>query len=222
MRDVMRGGELFGKVALDTLTAPGTYGLGPLAYLRGEVVLWDGVPYVGRVDPADDSAMLVAVEDTATAPFLVYAHVAAWREVSLPPSVRDLPALERFLRQLLVGGGDSLSQNMAPAAFRLGGTFAEATVHLQNLPPGSTVSSPAEAHRGQRRYTYTNLEADVIGFFSTEHHGVFTHHGTDQHLHLLAGDRGALGHVDALTLEAGAVQLWLPGAMANITPLRAE
>lgn len=224
MREVMHRGELFGKVALDSLTAPGTYGIGPLAYLRGEVVVWDGQPYVGRVDatPGDvrRAGMAVTLEDTARAPFLVYAQVPDWREVPLPDTVGDLAALEAYLTAYIHGRSAGLSPKPLPTAFRLAGAFAEATVHLQNLPIGSTVSSPHEAHAGKQKYYLDNIEADVIGFYSTEHHGVYTHHDTNQHLHLISSDRTILGHVDTLRFERRAVRLYLPHSADEATLLQ--
>lgn len=202
MREVMWEGRLGARVRLDTIAgAPGVYAVGPVEGLAGEIAVVDGRAYVSRVTA--DTAM--AVEQTADvgAPFLVYARQERWREVSLPTHVRDVPTLERFI-------DSATAATPRPLVFRLAGTFREADVHVQNLPPGTPVSSPAEAHSGQAGFRLREVEAEVVGFFSTEHQGVFTHHDSFVHLHLLSADRAALGHVDALGFEAGRVRVWLP------------
>ena len=59
MRNTMFKGQLAGLVQLDSLASPGTYGIGPLEYLRGELLLWDGHAYVATA--VGDSAMTVAM-----------------------------------------------------------------------------------------------------------------------------------------------------------------
>ena len=201
MRNVMWRGELDGIVALDSLQQPGTYAVGPLAGLRGEILLADGVPWVSRVAP--DSSVTVTKMPEATAPFLVYARVREWRTVDLPSTVVDLPTLEHFVNE-------QTRTAKRPFCFRLVGTVDAARTHVQNLTPGSRVRSPPEAHAGQVKYALEDQPAEIVGFFSTEHAGVFTHHDTYLHLHLLTDDRTHLGHVDALTLRPSRLKLYLP------------
>lgn len=65
------------------------------------------------------------------------------------------------------------------------GTVASAVIHIQNLPLGTKVSSPEEAHQGQRNYLIEEESVEVVGFFSTKHQGVFTHHNSFVHMHLI-------------------------------------
>src|SRR5690606_38154032 len=83
-----------------------------------------------------------------------------------------------------------------PFMFKLAGTVEEATIHIVNLPKGSTVSSPAEAHQGQVNYKLNNEESEIMGFFSTQHKTIFTHHDTFLHMHLITKDRKKMGHLD--------------------------
>jgi len=70
------------------------------------------------------------------------------------------------------------------------------------------VSSPAEAHQGQTNYYLNNEEVEIVGFFSTEHQGVFTHHDSFLHMHLITKDKSLMGHLDELELDK--VTLYLP------------
>jgi len=46
-------------------------------------------------------------------------------------------------------------------------------------------------------------DALLIGFHSTAHHGVFTHMGSDTHIHCIIEEPFVAGHVDHVVLPAG-------------------
>lgn len=202
MRNVMWEGKLGPAIQLDTISErKGLYGLGPLTYLRGELLIKEGKTFVSRV--SSDTSMSVEIAEGLAAPFFVYAHVQNWQSLALPDSIRDIPSLEAFI--------DQQSQHrLRPFAFKLSGTIQEATIHIQNLPEGSTVSSPKEAHRGQTNYQLRDEAVDIIGFFSTEHQAVFTHHDSFVHLHLISQDERQMGHLDEVRFVAKEMQLFFP------------
>jgi acetolactate decarboxylase len=199
MRQVMWNGELEGKISLDSLASEGYYGIGPLSYLKGELLLNDGKVFVAQV--STDSTMIVEEKTESSAPFFVYAKVKEWEERELPICVRDQKTLESYLDE------ETLKQKR-PFAFKLVGQIERATIHLQNLPDGTKVSSPQEAHQGQTNYDLVNRQVEIIGFFSTAHKGVFTHHDSFIHLHLVTTDQKMMGHVDEI--EFGDMKLLLP------------
>ena len=86
----------------------------------------------------------------------------------------------------------------------------KADIHIQNLPEGTPVSSPQEAHQGQTNYVLENRKVEIVGFFSKEHQGVFTHHDSFVHLHLITQDRRQMGHLDEMLLGKGDKRLFLP------------
>jgi acetolactate decarboxylase len=200
MRKVMWRGQLGGSIALDTLLRPHLYGLGPLEFLAGELLVADGRAYVATVQ---GDSMMVVEDPTAKAPFFVYARVAKWHAVPLPDNITSPQQLEGYL--------DRVTQHAArPFAFRLVGKVAEATIHLVNLPSGAQVSSPEQAHQGKRSYTLQAIDSELIGFFSTTHQGVFTHHDTYLHIHLITAGRTRMGHVDDVRFAPGTMTLYLP------------
>jgi acetolactate decarboxylase len=200
MKDVMWNGQLEGKIDLDTISdRTGLYGLGPESYLTGEVLINNGKSYVSRV--TSDTTMSVTRSFEVTAPFFVYAHVKKWKKVSLPSEVKTIKDLEQYL--------DKQTTNYKrPYVFKLKGRVKNAVIHIQNLPSGTKVSSPQEAHKGQVKYQLTEEESEIVGFFSTEHQGIFTHHDSYLHMHLLTKDERSMGHADAL--ELGRMVLYLP------------
>lgn len=56
----------------------------------------------------------------------------------------------------------------------------------------------------------------LVGFYSSQHHGIFTHHGSDTHVHVVLAEENASGHVDGVTVGRGA-RLRLPAPSAPAT-----
>ena len=202
MRNVMWKGELRGIINLDTIAnKKGLYGLGPQAFLAGELLINDGKSYVSKV--LTDSTMSVEKTYDLEAPFFVYGNVNEWKGIDLPDNVKNIKNLETFI--------DQQTQNATrPFVFKLIGQITEADIHIQNLPPGTRVSSPTEAHQGQTNYQLKNEEVEIIGFFSTEHQGIFTHHDSFLHMHLITHDEKQMGHLDGVVFSQGKVKLFLP------------
>lgn len=200
MSHVMKKGQLYGTISLDTIRQPHLYGVGPVEYLTGEITIVDGKAYTSTV--VSPTAMEVKETYDLKAPFFVYTRVDEWQEYTLPDTVTDIETLERHL--------DNLSREaMRPFAFKLEGVVPSAKIHIMNLPPGTKVNKPADAQKGKAYFPVTNTDAQIIGFFSTEHQTVFTHHDRYIHMHLVSKDRKTMGHIDELLLNKG-LKLYLP------------
>jgi acetolactate decarboxylase len=202
MRNVMWKGQLYGNIDLDTISnKTNLYGLGPVEYLAGEVLIIDGRSYKSTV--VADTTMNVEETFKIRAPFFAYANISKWAEQDLPDSIQTIQQLETYL--------DKLTKNSSrPFMFKLAGVVEHAAIHIVNLPKGSTVSSPDEAHQGQKNYTLRNERADILGFFSTGHQAIFTHHDTFLHMHLITADKQKMGHLDEVLLKKGTIKLSLP------------
>lgn len=57
--------------------------------------------------------------------------------------------------------------------------------------------------------TLIRESVEILGFYSGRHHGLFTHHTTNMHLHMKNSEGTIVGHVDGLTLKQG-MELKLP------------
>lgn len=200
MKNVMWKGELSGIINLDTITnKKGLYGLGPESYLTGELLINDGQSYVSKV--TSDSTMTVAKTFSVSAPFLVYANVFKWSEIELSSEIKTIKDIEKLVDEKTI-------DLKRPFAFKLIGKVSRALIHIQNLPIGTKVTSPTEAHQGQTNYELKNEEVTIIGFFSTEHKGVFTHHDSNIHLHLITNNESKMGHLDEVEIKN--MKLYLP------------
>ena len=200
MKNVMKKGQLEGTIQLDTISPnENLFAIGPVEFLNGEITVFNGKSFVSKVET--DSTMIISKTFGVKAPFLVYANVKDWKEISVPENVIDLYSLERFLTNL------NFSEN--PFAFKMEADVEEANIHIVNLPSGTIVSSPADAHQGQVNYILKNQIVDLIGFYSTKHHAVFTHHDTNMHIHLITKDQKQMGHLENLVFKKGKTKLFL-------------
>ncbi|NMM50685.1 acetolactate decarboxylase [Marinigracilibium pacificum] len=200
MKNVMRKGELHGNIFLDTLANKnGLYGLGPVSFLTGEILVINGESYVSQV--TSDTTMKVHKRYDISAPFFVYSYVSDWKEVKLSTNVKTINDLQDFIKE-------SAPISDEPFVFQLKGKVSKALIHIQNLPKGTKVSSPEDAHKGQKKYTILDEEADIIGFYSTRHQGIFTHHDSYLHMHLITKNKTKMGHLDELQIDN--MTLYLP------------
>lgn len=200
MKNALWKGEIGSRIDLDTISdKEGLYGIGPVSYLKGEILINNGRSYVSKV--TSDSTMVVEETFEVSAPFFVYGNVVEWHKIQLPAPIKTIPALEKFINE-------QTTEYKRPFAFKLTGYVSNATIHIQNLPKGTIVTSPEVAHQGQVKFRITNEEVEIIGFFSTEHKGIFTHHDSFVHLHLISKDKNKMGHVE--DIEISAMELYLP------------
>lgn len=202
MKNVMWKGELGGVINLDTIkNKQNLFGLGPVEYLTGEIMILDGKSYKSVV--VNDTTMKVTETFAMKAPFFGYANIDSWTEAELPDSISTIKQLESYLDQ-------TTKNNPRPFFFKVSATVDNATIHIVNLPKGTKVSSPDEAHNGQKNFNIINETVELIGFFSTEHKAVFTHHDTNVHIHLITTDKKKMGHLDKLKIKMGTAKLYLP------------
>ena len=137
------------------------------------------------------------------APFFAYDQIEAWKDHTLPDSIRTIKQLESYL--------DVVTRQLSrPFMFKITGMAETATIHIVNLPAGSTVSSPSEAHQGQIDYELVNEQMEIVGFFSKEHKAIFTHHDSYVHMHLITKNRKKMGHLDEILFKEGSLTLYLP------------
>jgi acetolactate decarboxylase len=202
MKNVMMMGNLSGSIDLDTMSnKKHLYGFGPVDYQSGEIIILDGKSYKSKVVSATE--MNVTETFKMKASFFAYQRIKKWEEVKMPDSVISMDQLEKFLDQSTVN-------YPRPFLFRLTGIADSALIHVVNLPKGTKVLSPEDAHIGQQNFTINNEPIELLGFFSTEHKTIFTHHDTFIHIHLITENRKKMGHLESLSLRRGTTKLYLP------------
>jgi acetolactate decarboxylase len=200
MRNVMMKGDLQSNIEMDTLIGRnGLYGIGPLEKLRGEILINDGDVFVSTI--TSENSIKVEQSVNVSAPFFVYSTVDDWKKIDLPGSVASIDDLEALLIK-------KYSIYQVPFPFKLDGKVSYASIHVQNLPPGTLIRSPEDVHPHRSDFVIENTQVEIIGFFSKNHQGIYTHHDSFIHMHLITTDRNLMGHLDeAVFLD---MTLYLP------------
>jgi alpha-acetolactate decarboxylase len=195
-------GDTGAKVALRELPAkPGTYAVGALAGLRGEIVMLDGKLLVTRGHSAEGRTELPAAGDAAT--LLALASVEAWHEVTVPADMKQAE-FEAFVVQQASKRGIAAA---AAFAFLVRGEFPALTWHVvTGAAGGGHGGAHAQGHAANRVFDERNAKGVMLGFYSGDAlEGVISHPGERFHLHYANGDASRSGHVDAYAVRAGAM-----------------
>ena len=196
MRDVMWKGDLKGKIATDSLNNKKTYGIGPIEFLKGEIVVFEGQTFVSKV--IDSVSHQTIKIPSVRAPFFVYSTNSDLKVIEFNRENFTLKELEEYINSVY-------KDYDQPLLLRIDGLFDNIKLHSVNLPEGKKVSSPDEAHQGLTQYDFKNISGSLIGFFSRNHKAVFTHHDSFFHAHFISDDRKVLGHIDETDFNSSKV-----------------
>jgi alpha-acetolactate decarboxylase len=193
----------------DVLPGPHAWGVGALEGLAGEVTILDDRVWLARSKP--DGTASISHGEIADADFaqgaalLVVANADAWDELPVSTNIA-WSGLDSCLESQLIAHGEALD---APVLLRIDGPVATLRWHVID---GSKMQ-PGAGHAAHARSAVSGVleqaDAQLVGFFSRAHQGVFTHMGSHSHFHVVTRDGALTGHVDGVDLVAGA-RLLLP------------
>ncbi|MGE0099062.1 MAG: acetolactate decarboxylase [Hydrogenophaga sp.] len=208
-------GDTAGVAAVASLPqAGGTWGVGAIAGLRGEMIQLDGRLLVS---PGSDAQGAVRPPEAGEEALLwASARVAQWAEVPLPRDMEQ-PAFEAFVQEQARARGLSLEQ---PFAFRVSGQFPTMRWHVvTGEQPAASGGHAAHAgghgvhanqQTGMKVFHNPGALGQLVGIFSGQAlEGVVSHPGERFHVHYADDKASVSGHVDAYAVAEGAV-LWLP------------
>ena len=205
LKNAMFKGDLSAKIdLLELKTKPHLYALGAFENLKGEVQIYDSRPFNTSVE---HSALVFDQTFNQKATLIVYATVEKWQNIVVPDSILTYDQFEIFVE--FMANKSNLNTN-EPCPFMLTGLIQSFNWHVINWQDGDTEHSH-EKHRTSGLYgTVDNQEVEILGFYSNAHHGIFTHHTTNMHMHVKTSDNQLAGHMDGLTLGRK-MTLLLPG-----------
>lgn len=196
LRAIMHQGKVDATISTDTLNLKNLYGLGALDSLSGEVMILNGTVYQSSV--INDSLILSA-DKPASACLLIYSHVLSWDTLAVGNN-QDLNAL-------LIEQAKELNL-IEPFPFILTGTPASVGYHVVNFDAKTDdISNHKESAFNDQ---ISNEMVSILGFYSTQSKGVYTHHDSDVHMHVIDVNRSIMGHVDNLDLGNGKFYLLMP------------
>ena len=199
-RRIHHHGESSGKVDLSALSqAPGGWGLGALAGLRGEIVQVDGRLLVSR--GSDPEGRVSPPAPDASAALFAGGRGAAWRDVSVPRGV-DRQDFEAFVAEQAKAHGLDLDQ---PFPFRVEGRFPRLEWHVVTGAP-SGPPGQGRPHAERRLFRQDGERGQLVAIYTgAALEGVVSHPGERFHLHFVDAGITASGHVDHYEVAAGSI-----------------
>lgn len=190
----MHHGNYEGKVDLHALgNKERLTAVGPLEELQGEFTAYKGQIFSTRVinGQLESNHNLTGLK----ASFLVWTYAEKW--IKPTPIQFDADTLETIESKIEDAATRKGINTDKPFTFALKGTVNELQYHVLSPLPVGSVSKNHKA--GAFVETLQKAEVILVGFYSKNHAGVFTHKGARIHLHVI--NREHTGHVDSLKLN---------------------
>ncbi|MFZ6050562.1 acetolactate decarboxylase [Halocola ammonii] len=192
LMNFMHKGDLSAKVDLDSLQPKHLYALGALENLKGEILVMNGNVMTSRVN---EGSMAVDKSMDHKAALLVYSHVKKWQEVSKTESFTNGSELEKWILEKAKNHGIDTEK---PFPFLLKGKAEKLSWHVIDWPEGDTEHTHEKHVSSGLNRNLENADVSVLGFYSKNHKGVFTHHSSNVHMHMSSIEENLAGHVDNL------------------------
>ncbi len=194
LRTIMSG-NIESVIGLDSLSnKKHFYALGAVEHLKGEIQIFDSKPSNSFVT---DSSLQIKDSYNLKAALLVYAEVEEWDTFKTENSTTK-EELESTIFELAKKSGINTEK---PFPFLLEGTVASLDWHVINWKDGDTVHNHKKHTEAGLNGNLKNRQVQIIGFYSTKHKAVFTHHTTNMHMHFKTDDNAIAGHIDDINLD---------------------
>ena len=197
LRNMMHSGDISAKVYLNELDHKNLYALGAVADLKGEIIVMDGA-----ISVSSEKLGTVIIDHTYdhAATLLVSSKVSKWD---------SLPVVGPLEKIIEAAAREHELDTEEPFPFMLKGDFESIQWHVINWPEGETEHTHAKHKTSGPHGELRDAEAEVLGFFSKHHQGIFTHHSTYLHMHFVSKSGELAGHVDHL-IPGDETWLYLP------------
>lgn len=204
LRTIMHEGDISANVDLSKFAKKDNfYALGAFENLKGEILILDGKSYATR--SINGQLEFVNAFDERAA-LLVGSSVEAWHELKISQSVSNYQEFENVIEEKAADYGLDLND---PFPFLVEGNFGELDWHVIDWPEDDNEHTHEKHKTSGPHGTLNDSKVNILGFWSDSHHGIFTHHTTNMHMHIVTRDREVAGHVDDLNNGSDLI-LYLP------------
>jgi acetolactate decarboxylase len=199
LRGIMKEGDLSAKVTLGELEKEGLYALGAVKGLQGEILVLDGEAYIASVEKEELRIDRSFDHETS---LLVRSNVKEWKSFDIPEGMSTQKLA------VLIGKKAQGMGLEAPFPFRIEGRASSFTWHVIDWEEGDTVHTHKKHKHSGLRGREKGRKVEVLGFFSSNS-GVFTHHKSPLHMHVLTEDEEHAAHLERIRAGKG-MRLMLP------------
>lgn len=170
------------------------YAIGNMEGSSGEIQIFNSIPWHSTVV---NDTVIVGSGATPHASFIVYTQVKEWREIPLPLSVVNQESLVGFLEY-----DEDMSKISAksPLVFTIEGEAEQISWEVIKGLATDSLTHDGYHHPEVVSGVIQDVEVEILGFYSRDHMGIFTHQSLPLHLHFKTADGMLAGHLDDLEL----------------------
>lgn len=202
-----------GTIHLDSIGEKSTLnGLGPYGKMQGEITVVAGQPMIAEVK---DGQLVLSKSWDIEAPFFVYTNVEEWKSITKNISITNPSDLQEILESIAKEEGIDLSE---PFPFRVFGDFDEITSHV--VMPRSPEIEGFQAGKNQEKYNLQNIAGELLGFYSQQGQGIYTHKDSYIHVHFISEDKTIMGHLDDIHVKNQILTFMFPAKYGTIGNLK--
>ncbi len=195
------------QIWLDTLTNKShLYGLGPYGKLQGEITIADGKPFYASAFEKGKS--VIGQTWNMKSPFFVSANVESWNVFDITDAVKSVNDIQQIVAKIANSKGYDTS---VPFVFKIHGVFDSITNHI--VTPRSAEVEGFRPNVKEQKFSFTKVSGEIIGFYSENHHGIFTGSKSNIHVHFLKDDLTFMGHLDEISATKNTLKLYLPAKL---------
>jgi acetolactate decarboxylase len=202
---MLHAGDVSGKVAVASVPrTAGTYGIGALADLLGEILVWDGRVLITLGESVSGSTQPPGKGDRAA--LLVTAQVREWEQTAVSNSMTQ-KEFERFVIDSARLRGIDTNK---PFPFILMGEITDYAWHVVTgtAKRHGAGTEHQQGHAGNRIFLGPETKGKLLGFYSAEElESVISHPGERFHFHYASDDLEISGHLDSFGVRKGAALL---------------
>ena len=193
--DTIMTGNYDQKFSLDSISGlKNLFALGAMDSLAGEIQIFDSQSYNSIT--VGDSIRILNSDTIVNSALLVYAQVADWQQLEVPLSVANMEALVGFIEY----DEDLQTIGEEPFLFLIEGVVEQLDWHVINKPQHSKSQKGMDHMQHATRGSLDEVEVEILGVYSRQHEGVYTHKGIPVHMHFRTVDGLLAGHVEDLEL----------------------
>lgn len=191
MKKVMMGEDLSAHINWDTIPKQNLYAVCPLERIEGEVTIIDGKMFTSKV--VENNTIEIKKDWNIQSPFAVYAYVTDWEELETEANFSNDEELQSFIEELAIKSGTDVSK---PFVFRIIGSFDAVDYHIISKPRNEKEHNHELHDKAKKHFSLQNVSGELLGFYSKNHEGVFTHRGHYIHTHFIDEAKKNMGHLD--------------------------
>lgn len=169
------------------------YAIGALKRLTGEFMIIDSQPILSK---ASNGEVIIQRDHNEGAILAISAIVKEWDEVNFTDQIDDLASLQISIKAMAEAQGLDTSK---PFPFIIEGNFSEIDWHIINAAEATEQNHEAYKKAGIKGNSIDE-KGRILGFYSENHEGIFTHHGSYLHVHFVNDSITKMGHVDELSI----------------------